>query len=186
MTKTQNLYSSINSSKTIIKFFLILAAILIGFLMFIQLAPTIAHAQISNASTNQALPTPRTPANPYTTTVTNTAGNGGKPINVCGVISTCPNWIESFKTTSSNPETLAKSVVKFVLIFVYFAIYVSGAIATLFIVGAGYRYITSQGDEKNTKPALETLKNAVIGFILAVLSITIVTFLGNFLTSFNF
>ena len=164
MTNIQKLNNSFNLSKIIIKIFLISIAIFVAFVLFIQFTPTIAHAE----------------------TPTNTTGNGGKPINVCGVISTCPTWIETFKNSSSNPETLAKSIVKFILLFVYFAIYVSAAIAAFFIVVSGYRYITSQGDDKNTKPALETLKNAVIGLVLAILSVTIVTFLGSFLTSFNF
>ena len=145
--------------------------------------PTVAFAQ---GNTNN--PTPRTPAVNTTTQNrnVNSSNNDGKPINVCGVISTCPAWIESYKSQSNTPESLAKSIVKFILTFVYFAIYISSAVAVAFIVVAAYRYITSQGDEKNTKPALDTLKNAVIGLALAILSLTIVTLIGNLLTNFNF
>jgi Type IV secretion system pilin len=182
---TQKINTHANFKQTMIKGLLIAFAVIIAFLMFIQVSPTIANAQATTPASRN--PTPRTPAdNTSPTRNATNSGNGGKPINVCGVISTCPAWIESYKSQSNTPESLAKSVVKFILTFVYFAIYIASAVAVAFIVLAGYRYITSQGDEKNTKAALDILKNAVIGLVLAVLSLTIVTFIGNFLTNFNF
>jgi hypothetical protein len=190
MPTTQKLNAPINLTKAIVKMFLILLATIVAFVVFMHFTPTIAHAQNRTPNPYQQTPTntptPRTSTNTNTTTITNTTGNGGKPINVCGVISTCPTWIDTYKSESNTPESLAKSVVKFILTLVYFAIYISSAIAVAFIVVAGYRYITSQGDEKNTKPALDTLKNAVIGLALAILSLTIVTLIGSFLTNFNF
>ncbi len=188
MTNKQKIYKTFNFYKTLNNYFFVVLAFFIAIAAFGQFSPTIAHAETNNPYINNSSnrPKPVVPVITKADSVQNTATNGGKPINVCGVISTCPTWIDTFKTSSSTPDTLAKSVVKLILIFVYFAIYVSAAVAALLIVFSGYRYITSQGDEKNTKPALETLKNAVIGFVLAVLSITIVTFLGNFLTSFSF
>jgi flagellar biosynthesis protein FlhB len=184
MHASPKLNTTFNLTKAIIKIFLIAMAVIVAFVTFMHFTPTVAHA------INPPTPIPRVPAADTTTNITNTAttntGNGGKPIDVCGVISTCPTWINDFKSSSNTPESLAKTIFKFILMFVYIAIYLSAAIATLFIVFAGYRYITSQGDEKNTKPALDTLKNAVIGLVLAILSLTIVTFIGNFLTTFNF
>jgi hypothetical protein len=188
MSTIQKLNTPINLTKAIVKMFLILLAAIVAFVTFIHFTPTVAHAQNRTPNpyeqTPTNTPTPRTSTN--TNTTKNTTGNGGKPINVCGVISTCPTWIDAYKSESNTPESLAKSIVKFILTLVYFAIYISSAVAVAFIVVAGYRYITSQGDEKNTKPALDTLKNAVIGLVLAILSLTIVTFIGNFLTNFNF
>ena len=198
MQLTQKLTASIGLTRTIVKIFLIIMAIILAFTLFIQFTPTIAHAQdantpLRNPFTGELInsPLPRRPIDNSSNNTTNTRNtstrtNGGKPINVCGVISTCPRWIDAYKTESNTPESLAKSVVKFILTFVYFAIYVSSAVAVAFIVVAGYRYITSQGDEKNTKLALDTLKNAVIGLALAILSLTIVTLIGNFLTNVNF
>lgn len=183
MTTSPKLNSVQNMTKSITKVLLLILATIIAFGLFIHFTPTVARAQTDPTTA----PTPRAPLN-KTTNPPRTAnpGNGGKPINVCGVISTCPRWIDAYKSESNTPDSLAKSIVKFILTFVYFAIYISSAVAVAFIVFAGYRYITSQGDEKNTKPALETLKNAVIGLALAILSLTIVTLIGNFLTTFNF
>jgi Type IV secretion system pilin len=189
MIATQKLNSSSNLYKSIVKIILLILATIVAFIVFIQFSPTIAHA-----APNDPTPNPRTPnttgADSTTLTnnnlVTNTGGNSGKPVDVCGVISTCPRFIDTYKTTSNTPDSLAKSIVKLILTFVYFAIYISSAIAVVFIVVAGYKYITSQGDEKNTKPALDTLKNAVIGLALTILSLTIVTLISNFLTNFNF
>lgn len=186
MPITQKLNSDFNLTKSIVKIFLILLAIILAFVMFIQFTPTIANAQTPNPRTPNTTQVPNTATNTNNNIVTNAGGNSGKPIDVCGVISTCPRFIDSYKTTSNTPDSLAKSIVKFILTFVYVAIYLSSALAVIFIVIAGYRYITSQGDEKNTKPALDTLKNAVIGLALTILSLTIVTLISNFLTNFNF
>jgi ABC-type phosphate transport system permease subunit len=143
--------------KTAIKILFGILALIVGFFLFVHFSPTVVQAA---------------PA--------------GKPIEVCQVLGGCIKNIEQFKPPSGNtPESFAKGAFKFILLFVTLAIYLASALSVVFIVLSGYKYITSQGDEKNTKPALETLKNAVFGLILALLSLTIVTLITQFIGNFQ-
>lgn len=50
----------------------------------------------------------------------------------------------------------------------------SGAVAVLFIIIAGFRYITAHGDSKQTEAAKTALRNAIIGLVIVILSFFIV------------
>jgi hypothetical protein len=54
----------------------------------------------------------------------------------------------------------------------------SGLIAVFFVIYGGYRYITSQFDPEGTKKAKDTVLNALIGLIIAILSTALVNFIG--------
>lgn len=56
---------------------------------------------------------------------------------------------------------------------------IAGAAAVVFIIYGGFRYLTSQGNPENTKAAWGTIFNALIGLIIAGVSITAVNYLGN-------
>jgi Type IV secretion system pilin len=150
--------SQFKITKLAIKIVFGILALILGFFLFMHFSPTVVQAA---------------PA--------------GKPIEVCKVLGGCIKDIDKFKPAGANtPESFTKGVFKFIMMFVTLAIYLASAVAVAFIVLAGYRYITSQGDEKNTKAALETLKNAVLGLILAILSLTIVTLITQFIGNFQF
>ncbi|MCL4387232.1 MAG: pilin [Patescibacteria group bacterium] len=55
----------------------------------------------------------------------------------------------------------------------------SAAIAVLFLIYGGIRYIIAGGDEKATGAAKQTIFAAVIGLVVIVLSFVIVTFVKN-------
>ena len=50
----------------------------------------------------------------------------------------------------------------------------SGAVAVLFIIIAGFRYITAHGDSKQTEAAKTALRNAIVGLVIVILSFFIV------------
>ena len=56
-------------------------------------------------------------------------------------------------------------------------------IATLvslgYVIYGGFRYITSQGEPDSTKSARQTIMNALIGLVIALLSTAIVAFVGS-------
>lgn len=56
---------------------------------------------------------------------------------------------------------------------------VAGLLAVIFVIYAGIKYITSQGSPDKTAAAQRTIMNALIGLVIAVLSIQLVAFLGN-------
>lgn len=65
--------------------------------------------------------------------------------------------------------------------------YAAGAFAVFSFVYAGYLYILSNmnGDSGMTKKAKVALKNAIIGFFLVMLAVTIIAFIQNYLVQFE-
>ncbi len=58
---------------------------------------------------------------------------------------------------------------------------IAGAVAVIVIVIGGIQYTLSAGDEKRTKTAKDTITNAVIGLVIAIMAFAIVNFvLGTF------
>lgn len=55
----------------------------------------------------------------------------------------------------------------------------TGYIAVGFIIWGGVKYIISQGTPANTAAAQKTILNAVIGLVIAVLSVAIVRFIAD-------
>lgn len=53
---------------------------------------------------------------------------------------------------------------------------VIGVVAVLMLIVGGFRYIFSQGDEKQTKGAKDTILFSIIGIVVALLAYAIVNF----------
>lgn len=53
---------------------------------------------------------------------------------------------------------------------------VAGSVAVIFIIVGGIQYVTSAGNDQNTKKAKDTITNAVLGLIIAILAFAIVNF----------
>jgi Type IV secretion system pilin len=143
-------------NKTILKILIGIVAITVSFFLFMHFSPTSV----------QAAPT-------------------GKPLDVCQYLGGCNKSIENLRPSGDSPQAITKGVFDLILQFVGFAVYLSAAVAVGFIVFAGYKIISSQGDETKTKAGYQTLTNAVIGFILAVLAATIITLIQSFLLNFD-
>lgn len=58
-------------------------------------------------------------------------------------------------------------------------LFFAGIIAVGFIIYGGFRYMISQGEPENTKIAKDSVLNAVIGLIIAILATGIVRFIGS-------
>lgn len=85
-------------------------------------------------------------------------------------------------TSGANPVDLEQSVsgiVGTILNFVFFGI---GIAALLYLLWAGYKYITAGGDTKKAGEARQAILNAVIGIAIVVSAYAIINFafgLGN-------
>lgn len=55
---------------------------------------------------------------------------------------------------------------------------VAAIIAVIFIIYAGFSYVTSQGDPESTARAKSTLVNALVGLAIAVTAAAIVSFIA--------
>jgi hypothetical protein len=106
-----------------------------------------------------------------------------QPIDPCSTSQGIGGCLPGVDTVNAgNAKT---GVTKVILDIAYFLIYLSGALAVLFIVIGAVQMITSGGDSGGYKKGIETLKNAVIGLVLAILSLTIVSLIAGFVPNSN-
>lgn len=56
---------------------------------------------------------------------------------------------------------------------------IAAMVAVGFVIYGGIQYVTSQGAPDQTKKAQQTIINALIGLVVAILAASIVSFLGN-------
>ncbi len=56
---------------------------------------------------------------------------------------------------------------------------IAGLVAIGYVIYGGILYVTSQGSPDQTGKAQNTILNALIGLVIAVLAVAFVTFLGN-------
>jgi len=59
------------------------------------------------------------------------------------------------------------------------ALRIAGLVAVAFVIYGGISYITSQGQPDKTKNAQETIINALVGLVIAMISVAVVSFIGN-------
>ena len=74
---------------------------------------------------------------------------------------------------------LAKTVIS------NFLLPVSSVVTLGFIVLGGYQWITSQGDSRKVEDAKNNLRNAVIGFVIVLLSFSVTQLIVYLVTNFN-
>jgi hypothetical protein len=58
-------------------------------------------------------------------------------------------------------------------------IFLVGAVAVIFLIIGGLRYVVSQGDAKNIEAAKNTILYAIVGIVVAVISFALVQFVIN-------
>jgi len=63
------------------------------------------------------------------------------------------------------------------------ALYISGAIAVIYVIYGGYRYLMSGGNEETATKARQTVYNALIGLIIIILAYVIVNAVTNLITN---
>ncbi len=56
---------------------------------------------------------------------------------------------------------------------------IGGMIAVGFVIYAGFIYMTSNGDPERAKNAKNTIINALVGLVIAVVAAALVSFIGN-------
>lgn len=59
------------------------------------------------------------------------------------------------------------------------ALRLAGIVAVIFILYAGFQYVTSDGQPEKTKDAQTTIINALIGLTIAIFAAAVVSFIGN-------
>lgn len=75
------------------------------------------------------------------------------------------------------------NIVDLINLGVALAILSAGALAVIYIIWGGISFILSGGEEDKIKQAVQTLRYAVIGLVVTILSVTIIRIVG---AIFNF
>ena len=65
------------------------------------------------------------------------------------------------------------------LVFADILIRISGLVAVGFIIYAGFQYMTSNGSPEKTAGAKNTIINALVGLVVAIIASAVVSFIGN-------
>ncbi len=98
-----------------------------------------------------------------------------------------PHWFEYLRGTK---DALGKCVPSFdvdrpgdlwgiALALADILLYIVGLVSVAYIMYAGFLYITSSGEPERTKNAKDTMLNALIGLVIAIIASTIVAFIGS-------
>lgn len=133
-------------------------------------------------STQAQSSSPAKTGTPSTNTLT-TPSTTGKPVDLC----TGANSFGSCLVGTSDYATGdSKDIVTNLAInLVNLLIFIGAAIAVLFIVFGGYKYITASGDDTKVKEGRSMVINALIGLAIAILSFTLVSFVSSIISTLN-
>lgn len=74
-------------------------------------------------------------------------------------------------------------VINLIALVISWALYLSGAVAVVFVIIGGYRYLTAGGNEETATKGRKAVVNAIIGLVIIILAYVIINVVTNFLTS---
>jgi len=74
------------------------------------------------------------------------------------------------------PGTSSNTLQQYITIVINVLLGLIGVVAVIMLIIGGFRYVLSQGDEKATKGAKDTILFAIIGIVVAILAFAIVNF----------
>lgn len=83
-----------------------------------------------------------------------------------------------FPRNNSGKVDIAKSSTLIIVAIIELLTRVAGLIAAGYIIYGGIQYIMSQGEPEGLANAKNTITNALIGFVIIVLAIALVQFVG--------
>jgi hypothetical protein len=89
------------------------------------------------------------------------------------------NNIQTQAFPGQNGQTGANTVVGFIAMLIKIVLFVSGALAVLFVIIGGIMYLTSAGNEEQATKGKKTITYALVGIIIIILSYVIVNVVVN-------
>lgn len=103
-----------------------------------------------------------------------------KYLNVKEVAGKCE---VQFSLTNANGQFNGDGIILIVLAIIDILIRVVALVALAFVIYGGIKYTTSQGSPESTKSAKDTIFNALIGLVIAIIAASIVAFIGSQLST---
>ncbi len=99
------------------------------------------------------------------------------------------NGLDQLQTASGGQIPTAgvnvnspEGVINLIAQIINWALYLSGAIAVIFVIIGGYRYLTAGGNEEAATKGRKSVVNALIGLIIIILAYVIVNAVASFLS----
>lgn len=95
-------------------------------------------------------------------------------------------WVNTYEPISNANELYCSPTLNragdiwlVVLAVIDIVLRIIGMAAVAWIIWGGIQYITSQGEPDRTRSAKDTILNAIIGLVIAMMAVVIVGFLGS-------
>jgi hypothetical protein len=108
------------------------------------------------------------------------SGQGG-PSGGLDDLQSCSNG-NPIPTAGINVNS-REGVVALIAKIIEWALYLSGAVAVVFVIIGGYRYLTAGGNEEAATKGRKAVVNALIGLVIIILAYVIVNVVTNFLVT---
>jgi hypothetical protein len=105
------------------------------------------------------------------------------PLNPCdNGIGCIGGFVNNQRYTTGSGSKIASAII---IDLAQALTYLCGSVAVIFIVWAGVKMLTADGDSSKFEGGLKTIRYAIIGLVISVLAYGLVAVIANFLTNFN-
>lgn len=106
-------------------------------------------------------------------------GAGAQTINFCGAENSFLSWPCPFgdRDAPVGKATFGGLVQQIIGI----ALIVAGSVAVIFLIYGAYLYITSHGNEELVETSKKTMKAAILGLVIVLVSFAIIAIISNIL-----
>jgi hypothetical protein len=107
----------------------------------------------------------------------------------CGGILTLPPWYRGLTDADCNivsPSELSGGLSAFIwtiaLNIIEMIMQIVGYTTVVFLIYGGFKYMTAQGEAGKIVEAKDTIRNALIGLLIAIFSVAVVNFVAGAIT----
>lgn len=91
--------------------------------------------------------------------------------------------IEKFSLFGDKSKNKSSDLLPVLLAIADNLVRIAGLVAVAFVITGGVKFVTSNGESDRTKQARETIINALIGLVIAIIAAAVVSFIGSKLSA---
>ena len=91
--------------------------------------------------------------------------------------------LDEFKLFGKTGDGKQSNLVPVVLAIADDLVRIAGMVAVVYVLVGSVQYVTSNGEPDRTKRARETIINALVGVVIAIIAVAVVSYIGNKLSS---
>ncbi len=91
--------------------------------------------------------------------------------------------IEKFSLFGDKSKNKGSDLLPVLLAIADNLVRIAGLVAVAFVITGGVKFITSNGESDRTKQARETIINALVGLVIAIIAAAVVSFIGSRLSA---